>query len=293
MRRFLSTAAASACTFGAFAQDAAHQVVQSVEQSALQSVEPIAEQGCQSEVYLIVAAIIAVVVAMAAHMIYEHFRANLKTEYTVADFQSKRKALGLSDMTAQEVADYNSRMDRIESKWNTIYNEDGEAIPYPFRRSAVMKMYRLSKKITAANPTDKALVERINDINHTLNHALRRQFSGSKAIVIIAILVAIICGLIADSTIPAVCVGTGALLYLLSSRSATFLIAAKQAEGKEATSTLNGVISGLFIGASASKSAKAQSWTSVIIAIVVMLLGASYLALIAIVNYIRNYIIYR
>ena len=280
MKKILLTILCSATTFGAFAQELPAPAA------------PAAEDGNANGVLIIVAISVAIL-AMVAHMICEHFRGNLNTEYTVDEFRTARKAIGAGDMTAEEVADYNSRIDKVLAKWNSIAGDDGKPIPYPFRRLATMKMLRLIKKITTANPTDKQLVERVNDINDTLNHALRRQFSGSKAMVVIAILVAIISGLIADSFIPPVCIGTGALLYLLASRSATFLIAAKQAEGKEPSNLISGLISSLFIGAAAPKTDKPQSWTTVILAILVMIAAASFLALISVVNYIRNYVIYR
>ena len=285
MKKILATFIASTATIGAFAQD--------VAQAATQTIDTAAAEGASIHNYIIIAAVALIIGAMVIHMIYEHLRDNLNTEYTVADFGKKRKELALSNMTAQEVADYNRRIDEVMATWDAIYNEYGQAIPYPFKRSAVMNMWHLSKEITAANPTDKRLVERINEINEILNHALRRQFSGSKAMIIIAFIVAIICGLITNSLIPPACIGIGALLYLLTSRSATFLIAAKQAESNGSTNLLSGIIGGLFIGAVAVKTNKSQSWISVILAIVVMLLGAPFLAIISVVNYIRNYLIYR
>lgn len=285
MKKILAIFIASTATIGAFAQD--------VAQAATQTIDTAAAEGASTHNYLIMTAVVLVIGAMVIHMIYEHLRNNLKTEYSVTDFSKKRKELALSNMTAQEVADYNRRIDEALATWDAIYNEYGQAIPYPFKRSAVMNMWHLSKEITAANPTDKRLVERINEINEILNHALKRQFSGSKAMIIIAIIVAIICGLITNSLIPPACIGAGALLYLLTSRSATFLIAAKQAESNGSTGLISGIISGLFIGAVAVKTNKSQSWTQVILAIVVMLLGAPFLAIISVVNYIRNYLIYR
>lgn len=285
MKKILATFIASTATIGAFAQD--------VAQAATQTIDTAAAEGASIHNYIIIAAVALIIGAMVIHMIYEHLRDNLNTEYTVADFGKKRKELALSNMTAQEVADYNRRIDEVMATWDAIYNEYGQAIPYPFKRSAVMNMWHLSKEITATNPTDKRLVERINEINEILNHALRRQFSGSKAMIIIAFIVAIICGLITNSLIPPICIGIGALLYLLTSRSATFLIAAKQAENNGSTNLLSGIIGGLFIGAVAVKTDKSQSWISVILAIVVMLFGASALAIISVVNYIRNYLIYR
>ena len=293
MKKILLTILASATTFGAFAQEAATQT-STTDSKVLDT--------------LIAVVVIIAIVAMIAHMIYEHFRGNLNTEYTVDYFRNLRKESASRDMTAAEVDDYNQRIDQVLSTWDEIYDEDGEAIPYPFKRSAVMNMWRLSKEITAANPTDSQLVARVNGINEILNHALKRQFSGSKAMVIVAIIMAVIMGLIADSVAPAITVGIGILLYLLASRSATFLIAKKEAKGRGNRSFLSGIIGGLFMGIATAKTYKtvttysdgstttetdnSDTWISMIFAFIVMLILAAFLAVISVINYIRNYLIY-
>lgn len=293
MKKILLTILASATTFGAFAQEAATQT-STTDSKVLDT--------------LIAVVVIIALVAMIAHMIYEHFRGNLNTEYTVDYFRDLRKESASGDMTAAEVDDYNQRIDQVLSTWDEIYDEDGEAIPYPFKRSAVMNMWRLSKEITAANPTDSQLVERVNGINEILNHALKRQFNGSKAMIIVAIIMAVIFGLMADSVTPAICVGFGILLYLLASRSATFLIARKQAKGRGNRSFLSGIIGGLFMGIATAKTYKtvttysdgstttdtdnSDTWISMIFAFIVMFILAGFLAVIAVINYIRNYLLY-
>lgn len=293
MKKILLTILASATTFGAFAQEAATQT-STTDSKVLDT--------------LIAVVVIIALVAMIAHMIYEHFRGNLNTEYTVDYFRNLRKESASRDMTAAEVDDYNQRIDQVLSTWDEIYDEDGEAIPYPFKRSAVMNMWHLSKEITAANPTDSQLVARVNGINEILNHALKRQFSGSKAMVIVAIIMAVIMGLIADSVAPAITVGIGILLYLLASRSATFLIAKKEAKGRGNRSFLSGIIGGLFMGIATAKTYKtvttysdgstttdtdnSDTWISMIFAFIVMLILAAFLAVISVINYIRNYLIY-
>ena len=293
MKKILLTILASATTFGAFAQEAATQT-STTDSKVLDT--------------LIAVVVIIALVAMIAHMIYEHFRGNLNTEYTVDYFRNLRKESASRDMTAAEVDDYNQRIDQVLSTWDEIYDEDGEAIPYPFKRSAVMNMWHLSKEITAAHPTDSQLVARVNGINEILNHALKRQFSGSKAMVIVAIIMAVIMGLIADSVAPAITVGIGILLYLLASRSATFLIARKQAKGRGNRSFLSGIIGGLFMGIATAKTYKtvttysdgstttetdnSDTWISMIFAFIVMLILAAFLAVISVINYIRNYLIY-
>ncbi|MBQ2424067.1 MAG: hypothetical protein II262_04635, partial [Alistipes sp.] len=106
----------------------------------------------------------------------------------------------------------------------------------------------------------------------------------------------------------AISVGVGIILYLLASRSATFLIAAKQVKGSGSNSFLTMLIGSLFMGVATAKTYKtvttysdgstktetdnSQTWFSLIFGLIVMILLSFLLAIIAVINYLRNYILY-
>lgn len=264
-----------------------------------------------TDVQGIITAIIVLLalLAMVAHMLYENFfRKALRTDYTAAEFRGLRKEQSLGDMTAQEAMEIDSNIDQIIALWGELPNEDGDMVPYPLKHSVVKKSLATLEQAIAAMPTNSRIVERINDANEILNHARKRQFNGSKAMVITAVIVGIVLSAIAGSAEAAVSIGVGIALYLLASRSATFLIAAKQQKGGNGTSFLSGIIGGLFMGVATAKTYKtvttysdgttktetdnSETWISLIFGLVIMVMLSVMLALISVINYLRNYIIY-
>jgi hypothetical protein len=126
--------------------------------------------------------------------------------------------------------------------------------------------------------------------------------------VITAVIVGIVFTAISGTVEAAISVGVGIILYLLASRSATFLIAAKQVKGSGSNSFLTMLIGSLFMGVATAKTYKTvttysdgstktetdnyQTWFSLIFGLIVMILLSFLLAIIAVINYLRNYILY-
>lgn len=290
MRKTFCTALLLLASFSAFAQD-------------------VVTTDANTQNGLIAVAILIIVVAIMAHMIYENFfRKDLNTDYTAAAFRDARKAQNQGDMSAQEAMALDSELDKMVDMWGELANEDGDMVPYPLKRSVVKKSLATLEAAVAAMPTNSRIVERINDANEILNHALKRQFNGSKAMVITAVIVGIVFTAISGTVEAAISVGVGIILYLLASRSATFLIAAKQVKGSGSNSFLTMLIGSLFMGVATAKTYKtvttysdgstktetdnSQTWFSLIFGLIVMILLSFLLAIIAVINYLRNYILY-
>ena len=208
-----------------------------------------------------------------------------------------------------QAEDINRKIDSVVDLWGSIPDEHGDPFPYPLKRSVVKSTIAVIVESLAAKPTDKATIERINDINEVLNHALVRQFTGSKAMIIVALIVGILLSIGAGQAAPIIFFGISLLFYLLASRTATFVIAAKQAKGRNSSvSFLTGLIGSLFMGVATAKTYKtvttysdgttktetdnSQTWISLIFGLVVMFILACILILISLINYIRNYLIY-
>lgn len=283
MRKMFCTAIVLLAPFSAFAQDVA--------------VDANTKNGFIAVVIVIIA------VAMIAHMLYENlFRKNLRTDYTATAFRNLRKEKNLGDMSAQEAVALESELDEMIAQWGKLPNEDGEMVPYPLKHSVVKKSLATLEKAVAAMPTNSRIVERINGANEILNHAQQRQFNGSKAMVVTSIIVGIVIGAIVGRVDVVVSICVGIILYLLGSRSTTFLIADKQLKGSSGSMLAN-IISSLFMGATQSKTTatygsgstktnNAKGWISLILGLVVMVALSALIPVIAVVNYIRNYIIY-
>ena len=253
---------------------------------------------------------IAVLLFVLGHMIYQNFICkDFRTDYTAQEFAKIRKDEGLAAMSQRENDEINAKIDKVMELWGSIPDEYGDPFPYPLKYSVVKSTIAVVAESVAAKPTDKATIERINGINEVLNHALVRQFTGSKAMIVVAIIVGILLGIGGGNAAPIIFFGASILFYLLASRTATFVIAAKQAKGRNSSvSFLSGLIGSLFMGVATAKTYKtittysdgttktetdnSQTWISLIFGLVVMFILACILILISLINYLRNYLIY-
>lgn len=282
MKKILSSAVLFLLSFCASAQSAA--VAQ----------EPAAQDNLLGGIISVV--VLVVVVAALAHMLYVAiFSRDLRTDYKAQEFSKLRKDKNLGDMNIQEVTALGETLDKMLAQWEKLPNEDGELVPYPIKLRVIKSSIETLDKAVAAMPTNSHLVERINDANEVINHALKRQFNGSKAMVITAIIVGVVITAITGSVMAAISFALGVLLYLLGSRSAMFFIAAKQFKGESNSSPLSALISSLFMGTTSAKvgADNSPSWTTLCLGLVVMILLSAVLPVIAIINYLRNYLIYR
>ncbi len=282
MKKILSSAVLFSLSFCAFAQ------------SAPAAQEPAAQDNLLGGIISIV--MLVVVVAALAHMLYVAiFSRDLRTDYKAQEFSKLRKDKNLGDMNIQEVTALSAALDKMFAQWEKLPNEDGELVPYPIKRRVINSSIETLEKAIEAMPTNSRLVERINDANEVINHALKRQFNGSKAMVVSAVVVGVIITAISGSVVAAISLGTGVVLYLLGSRSTMFFIAAKQFKGESNSSPLSALISSLFMGTTSAKAGEdnSPSWATLCLGLVVMILLSAILPVIAIINYLRNYLIYR
>lgn len=244
---------------------------------------------------------------IAAHMLFENlFRKRFKTNHTVEEFSAARTA----PMSQQQAEEIEKSLDSIDDIWGEIFDSNGDMVCYPHSRAAFRQSVEIVERAVAANPTKKSVVNKINEYNEILNHAQSRQFNGSKSMIVIAVVLSIVIGIIVDAVVAIVSVGAGIVLYLLASRTPNFMLISQLAESRESSkSPLSRILSSLFMGVATSKSHKqkitlsdgtkttktdrTETWLSVLLAIVVTLLLSFLLPLISIVNYIRNYVIYK
>ena len=162
----------------------------------------------------------------------------------------------------------------------------------------------------AAHPANKTLVEKINTTNELLNHSLSRQFTGSKTMVVVAIILAVILGIFTDKILLLIAAIASVVLYIFAGRTPNFMLISQLAEGRESLkSPLSRVLSSLFLGVATAKTYKrevvksdgtkvvktdrSERWITLVIAIVASILFALILPIVSIVSYTRNYLIYR
>ena len=245
----------------------------------------------------IIAAIVVLLVIVVHTIITMVKQKDLRTDYTVADFSKNRKNAALGAITKEEIDALNSSLDSIDNIWGEIVDSQGDTVTYPHKKSAVMQSLTILQQAIAANPTDKGVVEKINSYNEVLNHALTRQFSGSKTIIAIATILGLILGFGTGFYMAIVATIVTVLAYILASYTPNFMLIEQIARnGKRSTSLVKRLLLALIGSvtvANQNDKDKSERWVSYLLLFVGTIVMAFLLPIIALVNYLRNYVIYR
>ena len=239
-----------------------------------------------------------IVLAIAAHTIYLLATTKkLKENYTVEAFRKNRAAAGLGAMTKEEVDELNTKLDSIDTIWGEIADSKGNMVVYPHSRKSLNQSLEILNAAIALNPDNKDIVTKINDYNEVLNHALTRQFSGSKTIIAIATILGLILGFGTGFYMAIVATIVTVLAYILDSYTPNFMLIEQIARnGKRSTSLVKRLLLALIGSvtvANQNDKDKSERWVSYLLLFVGTIVMAFLLPIIALVNYLRNYVIYR
>ena len=239
-----------------------------------------------------------IVLAIAAHTIYLLATTKkLKENYTVEAFRKNRTAAGLGAMTKEEVDELNTKLDSIDTIWGEIADSKGNIVVYPHSRKSLNQSLEILNAAIALNPDNKDIVTKINDYNEVLNHALTRQFSGSKTIIAIATILGLILGFGTGFYMAIVATIVTVLAYILASYTPNFMLIEQIARnGKRSTSLVKRLLLALIGSvtvANQNDKDKSERWVSYLLLFVGTIVMAFLLPIIALVNYLRNYVIYR
>ena len=201
------------------------------------------------------------------------------------------------DMTKEEVEELNTKLDSIDTIWGEIADSKGNMVVYPHSLKSLNQSLEILNAAIATNPDNKGIITKINDYNEVLNHALTRQFSGSKTIIAIATILGLILGFGTGFYMAIVATIVTILAYILSSYTPNFMLIAQIARnGKRSTSLVKRLLLALIGSvtvANQNDKDKSERWVSYLLLFVGTIVMAFLLPIIALVNYLRNYVIYR
>ena len=250
----------------------------------------------KQELWIKIISAIVVLLVIVIHTIVTLVKQRgLRTNYTVAEFSKNRTDASLGAMTKEEIAALNASLDSIDNIWGEIIDTQGDTVTYPHKKSSVKQSLAVLQQAIDANPTDKGVVEKINSYNEVLNHAISRQFNGSKTVIALFTII----GLITSVAFPPMLaiVALGITAYILASRTPNFMLIEQitknnNRSGSWVKRTLLSLLSGVT-AAKSDKTEKNQTWFSLLLVFVFTLVIAILLPVITLVNYTRNYLIYR
>ena len=250
----------------------------------------------KQELWIKIISAIVVLLVIVIHTIVTLVKQRgLRTNYTVAEFSKNRTDASLGAMTKEEIAALNTSLDSIDNIWGEIIDTQGDTVTYPHKKSSVKQSLAVLQQAIDANPTDKGVVEKINSYNEVLNHAISRQFNGSKTVIALFTIIGLITSVAFPPMLAIVVLGITA--YILASRTPNFMLIEQitknnNRSGSWVKRTLLSLISGVT-AAKNDKTEKNQTWFSLLLVFVFTLVIAILLPVITLVNYTRNYLIYR
>lgn len=250
----------------------------------------------KQELWIKIISAIVVLLVIVIHTIVTLVKQRgLRTNYTVAEFSKNRTDASLGAMTKEEIAALNTSLDSIDNIWGEIIDTQGDTVTYPHKKSAVKQSLAILQQAIDANPTDKGVVEKINSYNEVLNHAISRQFNGSKTVIALFTIIGLITSVAFPPMLAIVVLGITA--YILASRTPNFMLIEQitknnNRSGSWVKRTLLSLLSGVT-AAKSDKTEKNQTWFSLLLVFVFTLVIAILLPVITLVNYTRNYLIYR
>ena len=250
----------------------------------------------KQELWIKIISAIVVLLVIVIHTIVTLVKQRgLRTNYTVAEFSKNRTDASLGAMTKEEIAALNTSLDSIDNIWGEIIDTQGDTITYPHKKSSVKQSLAILQQAIDANPTDKGVVEKINSYNEVLNHAISRQFNGSKTVIALFTIIGLITAVAFPPMLAIVALGITA--YILASRTPNFMLIEQitknnNRSGSWVKRTLLSLLSGVT-AAKSDKTEKNQTWFSLLLVFVFTLVIAILLPVITLVNYTRNYLIYR
>lgn len=256
--------------------------------------------------------VLAVIVGTIVHMLYILLKKKHREDFTVEEFKAKRLEAGRSETSAdaenEEVAEL---MRSIMAEWSPIGEDEetGEEMRAPLKQKQVTQAEEKLRQAIEIAPTTDEMVFEINDTARVINIANKREFNGSKRLIVIVVILALLVGIFGSMWGFFAWLIASCLIYIMASLTPGFIINKRMLKGKEGKSSfISALLGGVFGAVATAKTYKtvtkytdgsketsydhSETIGALILAFVVTILVASFMAFIALINYLRNYVLY-
>lgn len=257
--------------------------------------------------YIFSGLVLIAYIAMIIHMIYIKYKGvRYKKALTVEEMKAERIAQNKpEEMSPEEFNEALTLLAGVFDTWTVVgQNDEGEELRKPTKMKQVKASSMLLDQAIALQPTDKDMIDNINELADVINSNEERFFDGSKPLAWLGGIVGIIFFFISPQFGIITLISTGA--YILSSRTPVFLIEKRQKRG--GGNIHNGIIAGVFgmiAGAQTIRTVykysdghkeyeddNSQHWIAWILGLAILVCIAATMALWAMINYLRNYVLY-
>ena len=246
--------------------------------------------------------------AMIAHMVYvKFFKKPLQEDYTVDYFKELRSQ---GEYPSEEEANDKAAelMSNIYNSWTPIDQEGETKVPYS--RSDVNNALAAVEEAVKLAPTDEDVVAAINELSRALNECCKRTFGGSKTFLIVSLIIGLVLSFISGTWGFMGMIVVSSVIYWFASQTPIWMQIRTELKGNGGkASFMTRLLGGLFGAAATAETYKVVTtysdgskteetdnsnfWFTLIFSIVVMVVLAVCMFFVAVINYLRNYVIYR
>lgn len=249
------------------------------------------------------------------HMLYELFRPNdfSQEDFTVEGFVEKRQQEGRpAESSPQELEKCEELINDAWNCWTNIEVDEENEVEYrkPKKMKEIFRSKALLKQIVEIAPTDPEVVDGLNEYKEVVRTNEKRSFDGSWKLVFLGLAFAVVMALImkGDSGFFMAFLTYGAffwvsvLIYYLSSLTPQFLI---EKRAKRGGGNISSGLVALAFGVMASGQTVRYKYSdgtteddhsghmvALMLGIFVAIVVAFTIAFWAVLNYLRNYVLY-
>lgn len=257
--------------------------------------------------------IIVVVLAAIGHMLFIiFFKEKTLPELSMEAIKTARATVGKSEEATDEENEQCRTL--LMGVWNDHFtkfkDENGEEKGVVTTKRNMEAMRQNMEQVEQIMPTDPELVEYYNSYAGVFNDCQKRVFAGSKLFIGLAVATALFMGWVGESwnMIPFFAVSIG--IYWLSVMKPSFMIYSNICKGKtQGRGFMNAIFGGLFGAVATATTYKtiikyddgtkethtdnSETWITLLFALIISIIVVLFMAVVALINYLRNYVIYK
>ena len=250
---------------------------------------------------------IGLFLAVIGHMVYILVNGKrYKLLFSIEEMKAKRIEVGKKElMTEEEEEKALELLDEAFKCWTVVEETEDDELRTPTKMKQIKQSVQYLDEAIALQPTEESILTRLNQLTGVINQAEERSFDGSKKLITLGIIVAILMywmmGL--EMTISTL-FATG--IYFLASRTPQFLIDKKAK--RKAGNIHNGIFAGVFAMIAGAQTIRtvtkwsdgtktvdddnSQTWMALILGFMIIVAMAMMMWVWALLNYLRNYVFY-
>ena len=255
--------------------------------------------------------VLIVALGIIAHIVYELFFKKPHPDISVEEGKAARQNLGMKPMSDDEAARMLQKMDDILDSWTAYKDENNEDKFVMTKYSQTKKTLALLDEIAAANPDREDVVNRYNEINAIYNGSMKRQYNGSTKYIVLCVIIAALMAWASGSGWYSIAIffALQIAIYWLASMTPTYLLDKKALKGTSGKPKfMSGMIAGILgltataptyvtitkwdDGTTTKDEDNSMFWIALIFTIILLVVLAFFMFVVALFNYLRNYVLH-